>query len=157
MACEKNRGAVEEQPSLHAGSSAPDFILKTLDGRDVKLSEYKGNVVLVEFWATWCPPCRASVPELISIQDKYKNKGFVILGVSVDEGQNLVAKLTDFTGEFRINYPILLGNEDVARAYNVRSIPTSFLVDKDGKIVTWYMGYTDQFESSIASQLAKLI
>lgn len=147
----------KNETTPEVGGIAPDFILKDLYGKDVKLSGYTGKVVLLEFWATWCPPCRASVPDLVGIQEKYKNNGFVILGISVDEGRDINAKLFEFFKEYKINYPVLIGNENVANAYNVKGIPVTFLISKEGKIVNYYTGYSDSFAELISQEIDKII
>jgi peroxiredoxin len=156
-ACERNKNSKTENTASKTGDNAPDFMLKDINGRDTKLSEYRGKVVLIEFWAKWCPPCRASVPELVALQEKYKNKGFVVLGISVDEGRDLPVALTAFSKEFSINYPILLGNENVAKSYNVKSIPMSFLINKEGKIANIFMGYIENFETSLSVLIEKTL
>jgi len=153
LSCEKRGRERERRPLVKVGSQAPDFTLKDLTGKDVKLSEYLGKIVLLEFWATWCPPCRAAVPELVSLQYKYDTKGFVVLAVSIDEGGNPRGKLTEFAEEYKMNYPVLLGDDEVAGDYSVHSIPTSFLIDRTGRIVKIYMGYIDDLEARISGQV----
>lgn len=158
QACSKSgNGPVTAPSSPMVGGFAPDFLLKDVTGNDVKLSEYRGKIVLLEFWATWCPPCKATVPELVAIQDKYRDKGLVVLGVSLDEGQDIPAKLADFSGEYKVNYRILIGTEAVSRSYNVSGIPMSFLIDREGRIINSYVGYIDKLEAGISSQVDKAI
>lgn len=139
------------------GDLAPAFSLQDIAGSTVNLSEYKNKVVLLEFWATWCPPCKASVPELIEVQKKYEAKEFTVLGVSVDRAQDLSNYLVEFSRVYHINYPVLIGNDDVARKYNVTSIPVSVLIDKKGKIVNIYVGYSANFAEKISAQIEKII
>jgi len=136
---------------------APDFILKDIEGRDVRLSQYRGKVVLLEFWATWCPPCKATIPELVAVQNKFRDRGFALLGVSVDEDLDLAKKLSKFSKEHRINYSVLLGNEKVHRAYHVGSIPASFLIDKEGRIINAYTGYLDKFETRVSEEIERIL
>ena len=111
---------------------APDFALKDLDGNTVKLSDYKGKVVIIDFWATWCGPCRRGIPEFIELQSEYGEDKLVILGVSVDQGD--LSVVPAFAKNYGINYPVLHANEDIQRKYGpIRSIPTAFIVDTDGK------------------------
>jgi peroxiredoxin len=154
--CEKREPEQDAKPQAAVGSSAPDFVLKDLTGKAVRLSDYLGKIVLLEFWATWCPPCKAAVPELVSLQSKYDEIGFVVLGVSIDEGGNRGEKLTEFAEEYKINYLILLGDDEVSRTYSVRSIPTSFLIDRSGRIVEVYMGYIDTLEAKISEQVENI-
>jgi thiol-disulfide isomerase/thioredoxin len=122
------------------GAMATDFTLQDLNGGgNVVLSEMKGRVVLLEFWATWCPPCRASIPGIERLHEKYKDKGVVVLAVSMDD--NGWDAVQSFVKENGIKYTVLKGNEDIAEKYQVRSIPMLLVIDKEGKIVKRYLGY----------------
>jgi cytochrome c biogenesis protein CcmG/thiol:disulfide interchange protein DsbE len=156
-ACRKSATETDKQPSLQGGGAAPNFVLRDVEGKEVALSEFRGKVVLLEFWATWCPPCRATVPELTEIQQKYGNKGLIVLGVSLDEGGDLPAKLASFSREFKINYRLLIGNEEMERAYNVTSIPMTVLIDRGGNIITSYLGYVENLTAVISKQVDKAI
>lgn len=131
---------------------APDFELPTSDGKKLKLSSLKGKVVIVDFWATWCPPCRKGVPDLVELKKKYGKKGFEIVGVSLD-GPQTKSEVVPFIKDYGINYPVVYGNEAVTISYGgVQSIPTAFIIDKEGKIVATYVGlrpkevYEDQIK-----------
>ncbi|MEW6652246.1 MAG: TlpA disulfide reductase family protein [Bacteroidota bacterium] len=125
-----------EQKSIQA----PDFELPTSDGKKLKFSSLKGKVVLVDFWATWCPPCRKGVPDLVELKKKYGSKGFEIVGISLD-GPQTKKEVVPFIKEYGINYPVVYGNEAVTISYGgVQSIPTAFIIDKQGKIVARYVG-----------------
>ncbi len=136
---------------------APDFALKDLTGRTISLSEYKGQVVLLEFWATWCPPCKASVPALVELTRKYGQKGFIVIGVSIDTDSDASEKVRQFSATHNINYPVLMANETISKTYNVMSIPTSFLIGKDGKIIDIFKGYSEEFDHKISAQIEKLL
>lgn len=155
FSCNSNNTRVSITAKI--GDIAPDFTLKDISGNIIKLSAYKDKVVLLEFWATWCPPCKASIPELIEIHERYKASGFAVIGVAVDNVQDLDMHLSEFSQSYHINYPVLLGNEDVARQYNVRSIPVSFLIDKKGRIVNAYTGFSDNLKKEISAQIEKII
>jgi thiol-disulfide isomerase/thioredoxin len=118
---------------------APNFSLSTQNGKMIELAKLKGKVVLVNFWATWCPPCRAEIPDFIDVYNTYKSKGFEIVGIALDEeGWDKVAP---FMKEAKINYPIVLGSRDIIQAYGgIEGIPTTFMVDKDGYIVGQQVG-----------------
>lgn len=126
------------------GPNAPDFSLPSVPGGStVKLSDYKGKVVLVNFWATWCPPCRAEIPDFIAVRDSLNAKGFEILGISLDEGG--AKDVAPFAKEYRITYPLALGNQDIVKRYGgIRGIPTSFLIDRQGRIVQKWPGMIDK-------------
>src|SRR3989441_8417416 len=131
-----------------AGTPAPDVIFKDLEGKDVPLSSFKGKVVLVNFWATWCDPCYIEIPWLIEMQQKYEAKGFTVLGISMDEeGKSAVAPFLakerfNVNGQkLPMNYPIVIGNDEVADKFGgLLGYPTSFLISKDGKIVKKVQG-----------------
>jgi len=114
-----------------------DFALNSLDGKKVKLSDYKGKIVIVDFWATWCAPCRKGIPDLIELQNEFKD--VQVIGISVD--QNPMEVVPDFVKEFKINYPILISDPNVLQQYGgIEAIPTSFVISKDGKIINKYVG-----------------
>lgn len=121
---------------------APDFSLKLTDGKDIKLSDHKGKIVIIDFWATWCPPCRRAIPDLIDIQKTYQDN-LVIIGISLDTETK--ADVVPFIKKFGINYPVAYATMEVYQAYgNIESIPTSFIVDQSGKIVDAHVGYVDK-------------
>ena len=112
---------------------APDWQLKDVEGKPVKLSDFKGKVVVLNFWATWCAPCRMEIPALIALQKQYAAKGLVVVGISVDEGSGEAVK--SFMTKTGINYPVVLGGRETAGAYgNVQVIPTTFYIDREGNI-----------------------
>ena len=116
------------------GVTAPNFDVATLDGRRVKLSDYRGKAVLLNFWATWCSPCKVEMPWFVDLQKKYGNDGLVILGVAMDDSE--ASKIAEFANEMGVNYPVLLGTDKVSEDYgNVEFLPTSFYIDREGKIV----------------------
>jgi len=150
-------------PEPATGKPAPEVTFKDLDGKAVPLSQYKGKVVLVNFWATWCEPCQVEIPWLIEMQQKYSSKGFTILGVDVDdEGNNIVSAYTakqrfDVNGEkLPMNYPILRGDDAVADKFGgLLGYPTSFLISRDGKIVKKVQGLVDydEIKNAVEGQL----
>ena len=146
-----------------AGKPEPDLKLKTVDGKDVSLADYKGKVVFVNFWATWCDPCRVEIPWLIAMQNKYGPKGFTVVGIAMDEeGKSAVAPFLDkerfdVDGQkLPMNYPILLGTGEAADKFGgILGYPSSFLISRDGKIVTKFQGLKseDELTKAIESQL----
>ena len=126
-----------------AMSMAPDFTLPALRTEGtLSLSAYKGNVVLVNFWATWCPPCKEEIPAFIQVRDSLHAEGFEILGISLDEGGPSV--VVPFAQEYGITYPLAMGNQALTQSYGgIRGIPTSFLADREGRIVEKYIGPID--------------
>lgn len=121
-------------------SVAPDFTLKTADGKAITLSKLKGKVVLINFWATWCGPCRAEIPGFLEVYKKYRTRNFEIIGISLDNSGWKV--VNPFVEKYKIDYPIVLGDDSLVKAYgNFNAIPTTFLVDKKGNIVEEHVGY----------------
>jgi thiol-disulfide isomerase/thioredoxin len=152
-----------DNPNAKADLPEPELTLKDLAGNDVALSEYKGKVVLVNFWATWCEPCRIEIPWLIEMQQKYGPKGFVILGIALDEeGKSVVAPFVS-KERFDVNdqklpmgYKILIGNDDAADKFGgLFGYPTSILISRDGKQIKRVTGIIseDEMSKAIESQL----
>jgi peroxiredoxin len=120
-------------------NTAPDFTLYTLDGEEVRLSDYLGKVVIIDFWATWCAPCRKGIPDLVSIQNEFKDD-LVVIGISLDPPATQ-DELAPFIKQYGINYPVVLGNIKVSDAYgNIQAIPTSFIIDQEGNIINKHIG-----------------
>jgi thiol-disulfide isomerase/thioredoxin len=141
--------------ALAAGKPAPlQFTLKDMNGIDVKLASFKGKVIVLNFWATWCPPCREEIPTLIELQQRYGDQ-LVVIGVSIDDTQ---AKLKPYATQMHMNYPVLVGKDrqDVQDAYGpLFGIPVSVFVDRDGRIWKRHSGAAtkDQFEREIKALL----
>src|SRR3954454_16419448 len=140
-----------------AGEPAPEVSLKDLDGKDVSLAQLKGKVVLVNFWATWCEPCRVEIPWLIEMQQKYGAKGFTVLGIAMDdEGRSVVAPFVqkerfEVSGgdKAQMNYPIVIGNDAAADKFGgLFGYPTSVLIGKDGKQIKRITGIISEDEIS---------
>jgi cytochrome c biogenesis protein CcmG/thiol:disulfide interchange protein DsbE len=124
---------------------APDFALKDGDGKTVHLSDYKGKVVLLDFWATWCGPCKIEIPWFMDMERRDKDKGFEVLGVSMDD--NGWEDVKPFLADLRVNYRVVIGNDETARVYGgVDALPTTFLIDRDGKIAAIHIGLTSRKE-----------
>jgi len=137
----------EHKPSgLSKGKPAPDFTLKTLDGKKISLSDLKGKVVLVNFWATWCPPCREEMPLFERVYRKYKDKGFEILAISTDSSVDPIKK---FVKEFKVSFPVLLDDGKVSNLYSIQGLPTSFLIDREGKVVKVRLGKYKEIERDL--------
>lgn len=138
--------------------AAPDFELTSTDNKQIKLSDFKGKIVLIDFFATWCPPCRAGIPDLLSIKEEYKND-VEILGISLDEstGPNATRQdLIPFMKELKINYPVVYYTNDVITKFGgVEAIPTTFIIDKEGNIYSKYVGL--QTRATYASDIIKIL
>lgn len=134
---------------------APDFALKDVNGATVRLSDYRGKVVLLNFWATWCGPCKIEIPWFIEFEQKHKDRGFAVLGISMDDGGWEVVR--PFLARMNVNYRTLMGDETVAELYGgVASLPTSFLIDREGKIASAHLGLVSKsvYENEIEQLLA---
>lgn len=140
---------------VFGATAMPEFSLSSaVDNQKVSSSEFKNKVLLVTFFATWCPPCRQEIPTFITLQSKWSSKGFSVLGISVDEGgPEVVSKLIEME---EINYPVLMADDDVLDDFgNVSGIPTSFLINSKGNVVKSYAGYIphEQLEEDIEQVL----
>jgi peroxiredoxin len=134
---------------------APDFTLKSRSGENVKLSEYRGDVVMINFWASWCAPCRQEMPLLEEMYKKYSDLGFVLLGVNVEEDS---AKANDLLREVAVTFPVLFDNtNEVTKLYNVVAMPSTVLVDRDGKMRYLHRGYLPGYENEYVKQIKELI
>lgn len=146
-----------------AAEDAPNFTVKDLQGADASLAQYRGKVVLLNFWATWCEPCRVDIPWLIEFQNKYGARGFTVLGMAMDEGGKkdvdpfVRDERFDVDGQkLAMNYPILIGNDDVGDKFGgLLGLPTSVLISRDGKKIKTFIGLVDheKFVKAIEEQL----
>ena len=140
----------KESESIGEIKTAPYFILSDLNGKMVSIKDFNGKVLILNFWATWCFPCREEIPNFQDLYAQYKSKGLEIIGISLDEGGSDVLKT--FVKDYRISYPILIGNEEVTNVYGgIRGIPTTFVINRKGDIIKKYIGYTDKetFEQDV--------
>jgi len=136
-------------------SAAPDFTLKSVAGENLKLSEYRGEVVLINFWASWCGPCRQEMPVLSELHDKYKALGFTVLGVNVEEDSSKARKLLQ---ELPVSFPVLLDNQSiVSKQYDVIAMPSTVLVDRDGNMRYLHKGYKPGLEDVYLQQVRDLL
>ncbi|RMF87755.1 MAG: TlpA family protein disulfide reductase [Nitrospirae bacterium] len=126
-----------------APATLPALTLTDLSGHTLDLAALKGKVVIIDFWATWCPPCREAIPDLIDLKRRYGPKGLEVVGISLDENPDRV--LPRFVRDFGINYPVVKGNEEIAGAFGgILGLPTTFVVDREGKVRSHFMGYVDK-------------
>ena len=136
-----NKPSPEKTESAEA---APNFVLTSTDGKNIKLSDFKGKVVIVDFWATWCAPCRKGIPDLVDIQNEFKDN-VVVIGISLD--QDTKSDVIPFMKKFDINYPVVYGNNEVITNYgSINAIPTTFIIDKNGNIADKHIGLVPKSE-----------
>jgi cytochrome c biogenesis protein CcmG/thiol:disulfide interchange protein DsbE len=133
---------------------APEFTLKDGQGQDVSLSDFRGKVVLLNFWATWCGPCKIEMPWFVDFQRKYKDQGFSVVAVSLDEeGWDVVRP---FAEDMKLNFPVLLGDDELAESFGgVQALPTTFIIDKEGRIYNSHMGLVSM--SDYEDEIKKLL
>lgn len=137
------------------GQSAPNFTLKAGDGDNKRLSEYRGQVVMLNFWATWCAPCRQEMPHLNELFQTYESMGFVILGVNLDEQKRRAISLSD---ELGVAYPnVFDSNKQVSRLYQIDAMPTTVLIDRDGRIRHVHKGYRPDYIGTYQGQVRALL
>lgn len=138
--------------AIEIGKEAPDFKLTDINNKQANLSDFKGKVIILDFFASWCPPCRQEVPDFVVLQKAYGDKGLAVIGVALVNAQ----EAKDFAAEFGINYPVLIDDGKVSSLYGpIRSIPTTFILDKTGKIVKMYIGFRPKnvFEADVKELL----
>lgn len=146
-------------PSAQAGvattSPAPDFTLRTLEGPNLRLLEQRGKVVLLNFWATWCAPCREEMPQLNKLYEKYRPSGFTLLGVNVDEDSRNAAGIA---GQLGVKFPVLLDSDKrVSKLYDLSAMPSTVLIDRDGRVRFLHRGYKSGTENEYDQQIRALL
>ncbi|MCH7829577.1 MAG: TlpA family protein disulfide reductase [Proteobacteria bacterium] len=137
------------------GQLAPDFALKSSTGENLRLSEYRGDVVMINFWATWCGPCRQEMPLLEELYARYERVGFNLLGVNIDDDANKAMQMID---ELGVNFPILFDSrKEVSKLYNVETMPMTVLVDREGRVRYVHLGYKPGYENKYLDQIRSLL
>ena len=143
------------QAAPRAGQQVPNFKVVTTSGQPVSLENYRGYVLVLDFFATWCQPCRESIPHLVEMNRKYGKQGLQILGLSADEdGERLVKAFVD---ERHVTYPVALAGETTLADFGVRSVPVMLIIDKKGKVAEVYRGFNDEIGRSTENQIKKLL
>jgi len=134
------RTAQKPRPTA-SGNAAPEFSVTDIDGKKLSLSDYRGKVILLDFWATWCTPCRAEIPHFVEMQQKYGPQGFQVVGISMDDDAKPVK---EFYRQFNMNYPVAVGDDKLAQSFGgVLGLPVNFIIDREGRIHAKYLGATD--------------
>jgi thiol-disulfide isomerase/thioredoxin len=153
LSCSTKR---ESSPVI--GGAAPLFKVQTLEGSYFSLSEFRGKVVLIEFWATWCPPCKASIPEIEALKKRFNDNDLVVLGINLDEGADIKERVAAFKDAYKITYPIGLDSDGkISSKYRVSSIPMIYLLDRNLKIAQIYTGYTPGMGEKISKEIEALL
>ncbi|MCH8929767.1 MAG: TlpA family protein disulfide reductase [Proteobacteria bacterium] len=137
------------------GQPAPDFALKSLSGENLRLSEFRGEVVMINFWATWCGPCRQEMPLLDELYQRYQKVGFRLLGVNIDDDRRSAAKMVRVLG---LSFPVLLDErKHVSRLYDVDAMPATLLIDRSGIVRYIHHGYRSGYEQSYVDEIRELL
>lgn len=146
---------VEASVAAEISGRAPNFTLKSMSGKNLKLSEYRGQVVMINFWASWCAPCRQEMPLLEGLYKKYRPLGFTLLGVNVEEDSS---KASTLLRNIRVSFPILFDNKNkVSKLYKVSAMPTTVILDRDGNMRYLHKGYKPGYEQDYQKQLRALL
>ncbi|HEX8949790.1 MAG TPA: TlpA disulfide reductase family protein [Dissulfurispiraceae bacterium] len=133
------------------------FVLAGPNNNRVSLGDYKGKVVMLEFFATWCPPCQMAAPDVESVYEKYKDRGFVVLAVSIDEGSDRAAAVGSFVKDLHLTYPVLLDDGKTSGQYGVSSIPTSYIIDRQGKLRNKHVGLLPDYAATLSKEIEALL
>jgi peroxiredoxin len=137
------------------GQVAPDFVLRSATGENLRLSEYRGDVVLINFWATWCGPCRQEMPLLDDLYGRYQRVGFNLLGVNIDEDSRRAMQMVQ---ELGVNFPVLFDeNKEVSKLYEVAAMPVTILVDREGIVRHVHHGYKPGYEEKYLTEIRSLL
>ena len=147
--------AAASKSPLSVGGDAPDFALRSAAGTNLRLSEHRGQVVMINFWATWCGPCRQEMPKLDEIFARYERAGFTLLGVNIDADAERAQRLAD---ELGVSFPLLFDDEqDVSRLYDVQAMPMTVMVDRSGKVRSVHYGYRPGMEQRYLDEVRALL
>ena len=137
------------------GQTAPDFALKSSSGENLRLSEYRGDVVMVNFWATWCGPCRQEMPLLDELYSRYQRVGFSLLGVNIDDNSSKAMKMANDLG---VTFPVLFdARTEVSKLYDVDAMPVTVLIDREGTVRYVHQGYKPGYEDKYLEQIRSLL
>ncbi len=155
---EKTEAVPVQQASgvgIEPGQTPPAFVLPDLSGNDVSLGDFEGKVVLLDLWATWCPPCKKEIPFLVSLYEEYKDQGLVVVGIGLDDGGASV--LAPFVEANDVTYTILVGNRTIGRDYKVRSIPMTLTIDRDGRVAAKDVGFAPSTAGVMRARVEELL
>lgn len=153
LACFSSGTVQAAMPAI--GSMAPGFTLKGDNGKNLKLAEYRGQVVMINFWATWCSPCRQEIPHLNRLHERYRKTGFALLGINIDDQPRVAREMMQ---KLSVAFPVLFDTDKrVSRLYDVGAMPSSLLIDRDGRIRYIHLGYRAGYEIQYDTQIRELL
>jgi thiol-disulfide isomerase/thioredoxin len=151
----------KDLPEADRKKAPPDFEIPTLDGRKIRLSEYRGKVLIVDFWATWCPPCRRMIPQLVRIANQHRDRGLEVIGLHIDDrGRSSTEDINKFIGQFGINYTVGIASDEVFIAYlgaEQTAIPQTLVFDRDGRLMLHLIGYTEADAAKLDQAVGRAI
>ena len=147
--------AASASSAIAPATAAPDFTLHAMGGPNLRLKEQRGRVVMVNFWATWCGPCRQEMPQLNRLYEKYKSSGFMLLGVNVDDD---ASKAAEVAAKLGVTFPVLLDTDKtVSKLYDLSTMPSTVIIDRDGKVRYVHRGYLAGYEDNYEKQIRELL
>ena len=148
VSCTKGGGDTKDEPVL-----APQFVLQDISGGSLSLADYRGKIVVLEFFATWCEPCRYTAPVLQTLSARYKNKDVAIVGIAIDDGNDVPVKLKAFMKEYKLTYPVAMDNGHVKKQYDAYALPTTVIIDRGGRIVKKHYGITQNHLKKLSEEI----
>jgi peroxiredoxin len=157
VSCSKGNEKGDGEPKRAESDLAPSFVLSDISGSKVDLADYRGKVVILDFFATWCEPCRILAPDLKSFYERYKDRGVAVIAISIDEGADAAKMVRAYGKEYGLTYPMVVDDGQVKKKYGVFSLPTTVIINKEGKIMSKHLGITADYTKRLATEIDPLL